>query len=301
MDRLFDTYGELLPTQIRTTSASAYPKERAGLRLRLPPGHPGQGLRRRSAASCRRRRCRTSASTAPARASRRCCCACAPTRCPRRATYADLMLDRAAQGDPALPAAGSTCPTAAWRGATTCRRHRQAMETAAYELLPGDEVDAAVGPTVTLVDFDPDGEVKAHRRDALPPHRPARDPDRSAGCARMGTDDRVAVRAGLRRRAHQPPPQARPGLRAHRLPLRRALRLRRLPRPAAPPHAHHRVAAAHAPPRLHPSRAVDEPGLAERFDEAMATLGRRSGTTLCRADSRSRPPTPCRWRTASAT
>ena len=37
----------------------------------------------RSAASCPPRRCRTSASTAPARATSSCCCACAPTRCPR--------------------------------------------------------------------------------------------------------------------------------------------------------------------------------------------------------------------------
>ena len=39
----------------------------------------------RCAACCRRRRCRTSASTAPGRATSSCCCACGRTRCPRPA------------------------------------------------------------------------------------------------------------------------------------------------------------------------------------------------------------------------
>ena len=39
----------------------------------------------RCGASCPPRRCRTSASTAPARATSSCCCACGPTRCPRPA------------------------------------------------------------------------------------------------------------------------------------------------------------------------------------------------------------------------
>ena len=57
-------------------------------RLRVPPGHPGQGPRRRARDAAGGRRCPTSASTAAARRSRRCCCACAPTRCPRPVTTA---------------------------------------------------------------------------------------------------------------------------------------------------------------------------------------------------------------------
>lgn len=37
---------------------------------------------------------------------------------------------------------------------------RSAMETTAYELLAGDEVTAPSAPSVTLVDWDPEGEVK---------------------------------------------------------------------------------------------------------------------------------------------
>ena len=47
---------------------------------------------------------------------------------------------------------------------------------------------------------------------------------------------------------------SRAGARAVDVPVRRAGRLRRVPRPPAPPHAHHRVAAAVAPPRVHAAR-----------------------------------------------
>ena len=52
-----------------------------------------------------------------------------------------------------------------------------------------------------------------------------------------------------RRRARQPPPPPGPRLRGAALPLRDRLRLRRLPRPPAPPHADRPVAAADAGPR----------------------------------------------------
>ncbi len=84
MDRLFDTYAELLSRACRTTSARRSP--------RTPPTATSSTARRsgprrstRCAASCRRRPCPTSASTAPDRATSSCCCACAPTRCPKRA------------------------------------------------------------------------------------------------------------------------------------------------------------------------------------------------------------------------
>jgi thymidylate synthase ThyX len=51
----------------------------------------------------------------------------------------------------------------------------------------------------------------------------------------------------------QPSPQAGAGPGAHRVPVRRPGRLRRLPGPPAPPHAHRRVAAAVAGPRLRPA------------------------------------------------
>ena len=62
-----------------------YPKDPARLRLRLPADASRPRRSTPCAGSCRRPRCRTSASTAPARPTRRCCCACGPTRCPRPA------------------------------------------------------------------------------------------------------------------------------------------------------------------------------------------------------------------------
>ena len=82
MDRMFDTYGELLPV-LQAWFAERLPEGARRLRLRLPPGDPGQGLRRPARPAAGRGHSRTSASTAPARPTRRCCCACGPTRCPR--------------------------------------------------------------------------------------------------------------------------------------------------------------------------------------------------------------------------
>ena len=70
--------------------------------------------------------------------------------------------------------------------------------------------------------------AQAARGDLLSPLEPPRAP-----AARQGRPSRcrrtAGARAGLRRRTREPPPQAWPGLRAHRLPLRRALRLRGVP------------------------------------------------------------------------
>ena len=123
---------------------------------------------------------------------------------------------------------------------------------------------------MTLIDFDPDGEVKLARRDALPALRPARGPAARARVRALTTDERLDAAAGLRGRAGQPPPQAGPGARAHRLPLRRPGRLRRVPRPAAAPHAHHRVAAALARATATSARPRSTtPATARTFDAAM--------------------------------
>ena len=90
---------------------------------------------------------------------------------------------------------------------------------------------------------------EGHRRGDVRDVGPARRP---APVARPH-DERRRTRRGaarLRRRARQPAAQARPRVRTHRLPLRRALRLRRVPRPPAPPPAHARVAAAVARARV---------------------------------------------------
>ena len=127
---------------------------------------------------------------------------------------------------------------------------RTAMEDVSARLFPA-EVEPDGAPDVRLLEWDPDGEIRMVAAMLYPYTPPPRGPDRAPGA---GHDRRRASRggAGLRRRPQQPAAQAGPGPRAAPVPLRRARRLRRLPRPATPPHAHHRVAGAVAPARLHP-------------------------------------------------
>ena len=102
---------------------------------------------------------------------------------------------------------------------------------------------------VTLTDHDPDGELKIaaavlYASSDLPD-------DQLLAIARsMTPDQRSRDPARERRRPGEPAPQARPRLGAHELSVRRAVRLRRVPRPATAPPAHDRVAAPHHRTRL---------------------------------------------------
>ena len=126
-------------------------------------------------------------------------------------------------------------------------------------------------PSVTLTDFDPDAEDKLLAAICYPHTASARRPGPRAGApARRPTSASRCSRAYVGER-EQPAPPPRARVRARRLPLRRRRRLRRVPRPAAPPHAHHRVAAAVARSTATTCRTpIDEAGLADRFDDAMA-------------------------------
>ena len=128
------------------------------------------------------------------------------------------------------------------------------------------------------------GDRAAGERDRRP-DRHAR-PDRARGHPR---------RPG--RRARQPPPPARARLGGGPLPLRGRLRLRRLPRPAAPPHAHLPVAVARPRSRRRGPRRGPRGGRRRRV---------RAGRSRSRgpSSSGSRPracPRPPPTRSASAT
>ena len=82
MDRMFDTYGELLE-EAKAWLAGPPPPPARRLRLRPPPGGPGQGPRRPARAPARPPRCPTSASTARASPTRCCSSGCGPIRFPR--------------------------------------------------------------------------------------------------------------------------------------------------------------------------------------------------------------------------
>ena len=141
---------------------------------------------------------------------------------------------------------------------------------------------------VNLVDHDPEGELKvtaavlyAHSDlpdDQLLEHR------RDALTGRTRGDPR-----GERRRAREPAAQARARVGAHPVPVRRALRLRGVPGPAASPPAHPRVAASHPDLRLRRAGRDRCGGLARGLgvrDAAFARdarRDRRGGPARCRA------------------
>ena len=217
---------------------------------------------------------------------------------PEARAYADLMLQRAAQGHPVVPQAGRPRPTGAWPGATTWPSTRAAMDDVAARLLPPSTPPEPAprghaSSTSTPTPRSSWSPRCSTRTSHLPETRS------STGCGRMSAEERIAVvRAYVGERAnrrHKPGP----GARADRLPLRRARRLRRLPRPPAPPHADHRVAAAQPPPRLHPARAgrrspAPPPPSTRRW------TARPPSTTCWPTASRPRRPTPSAWPTGSA-
>ena len=119
--------------------------------------------------------------------------------------------------------------------------NRRAMETTAYELLAGDEVTAPSAPTVTLVDWDPEGEVKAIAA-MLYPYTGLAETQLLDRVRQMSTDDRISiVRSYVGERSNR---RHKPGRALERTDYR-------VPRPATPPPDDHRVAGAHPPTRLH--------------------------------------------------
>ena len=164
--------------------------------------------------------------------------------------------------------------------------------------LPGRRRRGRTDPGVRLVDFDPDGEVKVVAA-VLYPYTHVGEAAVEARVRQMGADERLVDPQGLRRRPGQPAPQAGPGVRAHLLPLRRPRRLRRLPGPPAPPDAHHRVAGPQPPPRLHPARRPST-WPAPPTGSTRPWSARPPSTTPWRTGSRPRPATRCPWPTRSA-
>ena len=118
---------------------------------------------------------------------------------------------------------------------------RRDAASVVQQLFADDEPEPR--PAVTLTDFDPDGEDKVLAAICYP-YAGLPDDQVLARVRRMSTDERARPPARVRRGARQPAPPAGARVRTHRLPLRRARRLRRVPRSAASPDAHDRVAGA---------------------------------------------------------
>ena len=186
---------------------------------------------------------------------------------PEARAYADLMLTELRKVIPSflrrvdLPDRGQ-----AWSDYMSSTR--RAMETATYELLPGDEVTSPSAPTVTLVDWDPEGEVKAIAA-MLYPYTGLAETQVLERVRAMGMEDRMAVvRAYVGERNNR---RHKPGRALERTDYRfdvisdygafRDLQRHRLMtiewQELTPRHGYTRPVA------------IDEAGLTGRFDEAM--------------------------------
>ena len=140
----------------------------------------------------------------------------------------------------------------------------------AERAVPGDEAGRAARRRCTLVDFDPDGEDKLVAA-MLYPHTdlPERQVARTGRARCRPTSGSRVVRAYVGDRTNR---RHKPGRALERIDYRFDVlrRLRRVPRPAAPPHADHRVAAAHArATATRGPRRSTPAGAADAFDAAM--------------------------------
>ena len=135
---------------------------------------------------------------------------------------------------------------------------------------------------------------QGRRRGALPRVVAAR--RRAAGPRQADDGRRARGRAArVRRRAIESPAQSGPRVRAHRVSVRRPHRLRRVPRPAAPPPADDRLAGADARTRLRAARGHRRggrrSGVAWRHGPVGGALRRASRRRAWNTWRRTR----CRW------
>ena len=116
---------------------------------------------------------------------------------------------RAAQGHPQLPAPGR--PRRSWRpvDATTSPPRASAPPSSSTSLFGGTPVEHA--PSVQLVDWDPDAEDKLLAAICYPHTNLPEIAAAATASARSAPTERLALDPRLRRRAGEPPAQARAG------------------------------------------------------------------------------------------
>ena len=188
MDRLFDAYSLDPRRRHRPRPGHRRPSPRRQ-RLRVPPGHPGQGARRRARhpagrLAFQRRHLRQRPGVRGV--------AAAPARPPAargpRLRRADAA--RAAQGDPELPAPRRR--RRAWRALEHVPRHRPASARPSSSSRCSPTSRPAAAPSVTLVDFDPEAEDKLLAAICYPhSHLPEEQLLRTV--ARLGAAERLAL------------------------------------------------------------------------------------------------------------
>ena len=215
---------------------------------------------------------------------------------PEARAYADLMLTELRKVIPSfLKRIDVTDRGLAW--STYMAATRTSMQDLASRLLPAD-LKPDDGPLVRLIDFDPDAEVKLVAS-ILYPYTHVPEHQLEARAREMSVDERIAViKAYVGERSNR---RHKPGRALERptLPVRRAGRLRRVPRPAAAPDADDRLADAQPAPWVRATRHR-RPRRARRSASRRRWSARRRCTTCSRSGSPHRPRTPCRSRTRCA-
>ena len=177
---------------------------------------------------------------------------------PEARRYATMMLDELRKVIPSfLQRVDRPDRGGEWSAYLEGTRQATAERVEALLADPDPEEDPAHGPSgqpsVALVDFDPDGEDKVIAAICTPLTSLSEEQVRKKS-RRAGGGGQAVVATGVRGGAQEPTAPTGPGLRAHRLLLRRGHRLRSLPRSAASPHVDHRVAALGHQARLRRSR-----------------------------------------------
>ena len=190
---------------------------------------------------------------------------------PEARTYAGMMLDELRKVIPSfLARVDRPDRGGAWSAylAETAPRHRATSSTASSRR--ASPRPAADGHPHRLRSRR---RGQGARRDLLPAHAPARGPGPRPGARLLGADDRVALlRAYVGERA-QPPAQARPRVRAHRLPLRR-----RSPTTARSATCNVTACSRSSGSRCHPAHGYEVPDAGRRRRASRDALRRRDGT-----------------------
>ena len=295
MDRLFDTYIAAARQGHRPRARHGRPRP-GRQRLRLPPGHPGQGARRRArraagGVAVERRHLRHRPGVRGA--------AAAHARPPAARGPAVRRPDaaRAAQGHPQLPAPGR--PRRPRRSLDELPRRRHASDTAELveSLFGGTPVEQA--PSVQLVDCDPDAEDKLLAAICYP-HTNLPETQLLERVRTLGPTERLALlRAYVGERENR---RHKPGRAFERVDYRFDVlsdygAFRDLQR-------HRMLTIEWQPltpePRLRAARAGRRGRHGRGLRRGHGPLGGAVRHVEGRV-SRTRPVTPCRWRTGCAT
>ena len=273
MDFLFDAYSRVAAAR-GGLGGRALPASRRRARGRPPARAARQGASTCCAGCCRPPRSRTSGSSPSGQAYEQLLLRLYASPLPEARDYADMILAELKAVMPSFVARVER-PERGGEWISYLSERSQAADRWARRLgLDRTRRDEPHGPAVRLlsVDGDEDGLLAALLFEAA---ASSEDEARSAVRA-LPPDERAAMLAELVGERAQPAPPPRARVRGAALPLRGGLRLRRVPRPAAPPHAHRSVADARPRARRRGAGGARAGGRGRPLPRGARALARRA-------------------------